>query len=33
VILARKIIRLAHAILTKGQPFDPERFAAACAST
>lgn len=33
VILARKIIRLAHAVFTKGQPFDPERFAAACGST
>jgi transposase len=33
VILARKIIRLAHAVITKGQPFDPQRFAAACVST
>lgn len=33
VILARKLLRLAHALITKDTTFDPERFAAACAST
>jgi transposase len=33
VILARKILRLAHAIVTKGVRFDPERFIAACRTT
>jgi transposase len=33
VILARKILRLAHALITKDTFFDPERFAAACVRT
>jgi transposase len=33
VILARKILRLAHALITQGTHFDAERFAAACGST
>lgn len=33
VILARKLLRIAHALITKGTGFDAERFAAACGST
>lgn len=33
VILARKILRLAHALFTKGVDFDAERFTAACQRT
>ena len=33
VILARKILRLAHALVSQGTTFDPQRFAAACAGT
>jgi transposase len=33
VILARKILRLAHALIRQGTTFDPQRFAAACAGT
>jgi transposase len=33
VILARKILRLAHALVTKDTLFDPQRFASACGST
>jgi transposase len=33
VILARKILRLAHALINQGTTFDPRRFAAACGET
>ena len=33
VILARKILRLAHALVKQGVRFDPDRFAAACRTT
>ncbi|HEY9011350.1 MAG TPA: IS110 family transposase [Devosia sp.] len=33
VILARKILRLAHALISQGTTFDPQRFAAACGGT